>query len=269
VSTPSGPYTGEPYPPQQPYSDQPFGVQQPYPQPYPGAPNPYPGAPLPPQRGTNGFAIAALILSIFGAVLLSVIFGFVALSQIKRNGQGGRGMAIAGLVISGVWILIIVVAILAAILSPPSTTTPSATAPFGSTPFSSAPVSSAPLGGSTAGQRTLIDDLTVGECVSDLGQPTSTRSVTVVPCTEPHVGELYAIYQLDKQGPYPGRDAVHSLAEQGCNDRAAAYAPTAFNDATIGIYMLVPIEAGWSSGDRTTDCFAKTTTPRSGSIKGQ
>jgi hypothetical protein len=46
-----------------------------------------------------------LVCSLFGWVclfigaLLGVIFGFVALSQIKRTGQRGRGMAIAGIVI--------------------------------------------------------------------------------------------------------------------------------------------------------------------------
>lgn len=53
------------------------------------------------------FAIAALIFGIIGGALLGFIFGFVALSQIKRSGQGGRGMAIAGLVLSGVWVLVI------------------------------------------------------------------------------------------------------------------------------------------------------------------
>jgi hypothetical protein len=46
------------------------------------------------------------VLSIFGGVLLSVIFGLVALSQIKKSGGRltGRGLAIAGLIISAVWI---------------------------------------------------------------------------------------------------------------------------------------------------------------------
>ncbi|ORV88394.1 hypothetical protein AWC11_14805 [Mycobacterium interjectum] len=55
--------------------------------------------------GTNGFAVASLVCSLFGWVcmfigaFLGIIFGFVALSQIKRTGQKGRGMAIAGIVV--------------------------------------------------------------------------------------------------------------------------------------------------------------------------
>lgn len=71
----------------------------------------YPPAPVYPMvvpvayvrtQSTNGFAIAALVCPLVLCVLfpLGIIFGHVALSQIARTGEGGRGMAIAGLVIS-------------------------------------------------------------------------------------------------------------------------------------------------------------------------
>jgi hypothetical protein len=53
-----------------------------------------------PARSTNGFAIAAFVLSILGWFFLSIPFGFVALHQIKHRGEDGRRLAIAGLVIS-------------------------------------------------------------------------------------------------------------------------------------------------------------------------
>lgn len=68
-----------------------YGYQQ------PGA---YPGYPAVAQR-TSGMAIASLILSILGIGLLGVIFGHLALSEIKKsNGMvGGQGLAMAGLII--------------------------------------------------------------------------------------------------------------------------------------------------------------------------
>ncbi|SPM29193.1 hypothetical protein MTAB308_2684, partial [Mycobacterium terramassiliense] len=69
---------------------------------------PPPGYPPPQMVGTNGFAVASLVCSLFGWVcmfigaFLGIIFGFVALSQIKRTGQKGRGMAIAGIVIGAI-----------------------------------------------------------------------------------------------------------------------------------------------------------------------
>ena len=69
-----------------------------------GAPPPYEeprGGPRP--QGTNGLAVASLILGILWlgwlGSILAIVFGHVSLSQIKRTGQGGRGMAIAGLVL--------------------------------------------------------------------------------------------------------------------------------------------------------------------------
>ena len=71
--------------------------------PPPGPPGYY--QPVGVAQGTNGLAIASLVLGIvwlywIGSIL-AVIFGHIALSQIKKSGglQGGRGMAIAGLVL--------------------------------------------------------------------------------------------------------------------------------------------------------------------------
>ncbi|MET9325512.1 DUF4190 domain-containing protein [Tsukamurella sp. NPDC003166] len=47
---------------------------------------------------TNGFAIAALVSSLVLAPL-GIIFGHISLRQIRRTGEGGRGLAIAGLVV--------------------------------------------------------------------------------------------------------------------------------------------------------------------------
>ncbi len=48
--------------------------------------------------GTNSTAIVALITGLTIAPL-GIVFGHIALSQIKRTGQSGRGLAIAGLVL--------------------------------------------------------------------------------------------------------------------------------------------------------------------------
>jgi hypothetical protein len=74
----------------------------------------------PPQRqGTNGLAIAGFVLALLWLCtigsILGIIFGFVALAQIRSSQQGGRGLAIAGIVLGIVGILATVaVAIIAA-----------------------------------------------------------------------------------------------------------------------------------------------------------
>lgn len=57
--------------------------------------------------GTNGFAVASFVLGLLGLNLLGLVFGLVALRQIRRSpGETGRGLAIAGIVLSIVWVLL-------------------------------------------------------------------------------------------------------------------------------------------------------------------
>jgi len=94
---------------------------QAYPAPAPYAPHPAYASPIVVAGGTstNGFAIASLVLGIVWLYwlgsLLALIFGAVAISQIRKsNGrQTGEGMAIAGLVLGivGLGLLLILVII--------------------------------------------------------------------------------------------------------------------------------------------------------------
>ena len=88
-----------------------------------GYPPPYGGyQPPPPSAGTNGLAIASLVCSLIGwvvcpfvAEIVGVIFGFVALGQIKQSGQGGRGLALAGIIIGGMAVVLGVLGLILAI----------------------------------------------------------------------------------------------------------------------------------------------------------
>lgn len=84
--------------------------------PAPGMPAPGyapPGyAPPRPSGGTNGMAIASLVTA-FLCTPLAIVFGHIALSQINRTGEGGRGLATAGLVLGYVFLGIGVLVLLA------------------------------------------------------------------------------------------------------------------------------------------------------------
>lgn len=61
-----------------------------------------------PQR-TNGFAIAALVLGLLSGTILPIIFGHVALSQIRRTGERGAGMATVGLIFGYLWTAAVII----------------------------------------------------------------------------------------------------------------------------------------------------------------
>ena len=65
-----------------------------------------------PVRGTNVLAIVALILGIV-IPIGGIICGPIALAQIKRTGENGRGLALAGLVIGIAFTLIAIIAVIA------------------------------------------------------------------------------------------------------------------------------------------------------------
>lgn len=106
---------GKWYPPQSHPSQQTQPTQPPPPQPF-SAPPPY-GQPGPYQpygapqmsRKTNGLAIAALVCGIlwgFGVLaVLALVFGIIALQQIKKREESGRGLAIAGIILGGIGVL--------------------------------------------------------------------------------------------------------------------------------------------------------------------
>lgn len=64
-----------------------------------------------PPRRTNGLAIAAFVLGLLSFSILPVIFGHIALGQIKRTGDSGTVFAVIGLVLGYIQIAVIVVAV--------------------------------------------------------------------------------------------------------------------------------------------------------------
>lgn len=72
----------------------------------PGYPPAYQATPTyayAPARKTNIFAILSLVFAFVFSVL-GIVFGHVALSQIKRTGEDGHGLAVAGLIVSYVFV---------------------------------------------------------------------------------------------------------------------------------------------------------------------
>lgn len=65
----------------------------------------------PREQSTNVFAILALAFGLGGGVL-GIIFGLIALSQIRRSGDDGIGMAVTGIICGSLWIIFAIIAMI-------------------------------------------------------------------------------------------------------------------------------------------------------------
>ncbi|UOQ57995.1 DUF4190 domain-containing protein [Leucobacter allii] len=110
---PTTPYPATQLPGGAPYGA-PAAPSQPAPA-YVAQPQPRPAVPASTDTtlaGTNTFALLAIILA-FLAPLAGIIFGHLGLSQIKRNGDAGRGIALTGLIISYAYFVLVALLVIA------------------------------------------------------------------------------------------------------------------------------------------------------------
>ncbi len=182
---------------------------------------------------TNWWAIISLIFGVIGGVLISVICGIVGLKKAKQ-GQGGRGLAIAGLVLSGLWVVLAAVAILVYF---------------------------------TIGKGTVTaTDIEVGDCLAEIPDGSRVLTVQTVGCDESHAGEVFAVL-LMPEGDYPGQSEIEKYQNR-CEPELAAYSPDAITDDSVRMYVLYPTAETWEQGDRAVTCIATLDPPRSGSLRG-
>lgn len=201
----------------------------------------------PPPTGTNGFAIAALVCCIL-CFPLGIVFAIVALVQTKRTGQSGRGMAIAGLVIAGLWILgIVALGVIGYILEPQRNA----------------------HGEITKGGRISPNEVQLGDCLGDVPRTTGRFGLqSVVPCSDPHGGQVFARQDIAGTGAYPGEAEVQKRALAVCRFAApSALQPEILRDPTVGVFFYYPLEPNWNAGDRTVSCIVTFDSKRTGSVR--
>ncbi|MFG1933184.1 septum formation family protein [Mycobacterium sp. NPDC048908] len=225
---PFGPY-GQPAPGQYP---PPQGAYQPPPMPYQQQPQPGYYAP-PPAQPTNWWAVVSLIFGLIGGVLISVICGVVGLKKAKQ-GQGGRGLAIAGLVLSGLWVVGLVIGLTLALTVWKGTVT--------------------------------ATDVQVGDCLEKIPDSMQVLTLNTVGCDETHAGEVFAVLQMP-EGDFPGQSAIEEFQNK-CEPALATYSPEALVDDSVQMYVLYPTAETWAQGDRAVTCVATLDPPRTGSLKG-
>ncbi|NUR95477.1 MAG: DUF4190 domain-containing protein [Kribbellaceae bacterium] len=234
--SPYGPGTYGPPPPygQTPYGNG-YGPGQ-YPAAYGQPPAAYGYGYSGGSGGQNGLAVAALACALGGIFIglsapVAVVLGIVALVQLGRRPQAGKGMAVAGVVIGALVTIgyVVVIGLLIAFAS--SGTDDSGAPDFGST---------------------YIDELAIGECFDNAG---ADDEVTRQPCPSEHDGEMVAIV-TPPDGAYPGDNGVESLADRSCSRPFGSYVGKSRDESELYLSWWTPDKYTWESGDRRIFCAA-------------
>lgn len=236
----------------------------------------------------NGFAIACLITGVLGMVPLAIVLGIVALVQIARRRQDGKGLAVGGLVASGVWVALLTAL---AVVAPEAEPAPDeiAAADLSERPDAGSDAEADPPAGDAdagadadteadteadtdagsepaAGDGIPVEQLELGDCITDLQEHRGIFTVTVVPCSGPHEGQVYGVFELP-DGPWPGLDEVVSRTDEQCVDHLGARFPETYDDAAVELIIFHPTIASWIAGDRGTLCLTEYMDgPRTGSL---
>jgi hypothetical protein len=203
----------------------------------PGQYNPYPQQGwYAAERTTNGLSIASLVTAFTCIPLLGLGLGIGGLKQGKRQGQRGRGLAIAGITINSITTL--------------------ATALL---------ITLGALGVLDGGGNTKVQDIKAGQCFNTVGHSLSdfeqgakvSRRVDVVDCAKEHDAEAFYTYTLDPStsGSYPGVDAITREAQSTCARQMQDYLDGASLKSGMTLFFFGPQKSLWDNGDRSVTCF--------------
>lgn len=96
--------------------------------------------------------------------------------------------------------------------------------------------------------------LEVGGCLGDLPPDGQISGLPLVPCDEPHHGEVYA--EFTSTNSTFSDASLSSEAERLCAEAFSPFVGTSIERSNYTIALLVPTASGWARGDREITCIA-------------
>ncbi len=181
-----------------------------------------------------------------------IIAGAVALAQIKRTGEKGRGLAIGGIIAGGVITVLTILATVAFVLF---AILGAGVAASSADPFD-LPAEPGD-GGVTIGPSEQapgdLYTLAVGACLDDIPSGFISPS-NLVDCAQPHTYEVFGSFFLD-DGAFPGDDAIESSAYEGCDAAYPDYVGVTWDQSALAYSFVSPSEETWAEGDREISCL--------------
>jgi len=116
-----------------------------------------------------------------------------------------------------------------------------------------------------------VFDLQPGDCLSPDDEVTAElETVRAVPCSEPHVHEVFALVTWEDGDTFPGQAELADFADAACIAEFADYVGVDYLDSTLFHSYLLPTLRSWDErADRTIVCLASSAgEPLQGSSRG-
>jgi Septum formation len=135
-----------------------------------------------------------------------------------------------------------------------------------------------PGGEITASAEADAFEILKGDCIDLLaldgygdspeGDEFEVESVPVVPCAEPHTGEVYA--ELVMEGnEFPGAEAMAKKFDEWCYAEFEKFVGLSYDESVYGYTGFYPTQETWDQlDDRTLQCIVSSEEPVTDSLKG-
>ncbi|MDQ1009564.1 hypothetical protein QFZ82_004049 [Streptomyces sp. V4I23] len=132
-------------------------------------------------------------------------------------------------------------------------------------------VESAKEGAEKVARQRSVFQLNPGDCYNPNSKAVEGEAVTIemVPCGEPHQGQVVGEFTLDDEKAFPGNEAIWAIADERCPAEAAKFAPDTWAlPEGVEIFYYTPTQESWSTGDRAVSCsYTKEKGSFTGSLK--
>ncbi|MFJ7267481.1 DUF4190 domain-containing protein [Streptomyces sp. NPDC099050] len=208
--------------------------------------------PAPPPQGyaygpppLNGFALASLLVGLLCFPPLGIVFGIVALTQIRKKGERGKVLAVLGLVVS---VLLSGVLVLAAERAA-DTFSARARAMGAAEPYED-----------VEGELTDIGELAVGTCFNVPGGDLLDENPFVyrIACARVHDAEVTLARALGGSR-FPGEEELKQSSAEACWRAQDAYAMDTWALPPYAeMFYFAPSRERWEGGDRLLVCVIGT-----------
>jgi hypothetical protein len=130
------------------------------------------------------------------------------------------------------------------------------------------PVDSAKDGAKKVARQRSVFSLSPEDCYNPNGEAAEGEAFTIemVPCGEPHQGQVVGEFTIDKGKTFPGDDAIWAIADERCPAEAGKFTlDTWALPKGVDVFYYTPTKESWATGDRAVSC---TYTKESGTFIG-